>query len=60
MSSDISDEKLLQLWRDPNFSGSYRGAKTFQILLKTDLGNDVSQKLLYHVFKTEPIFLIHQ
>ena len=60
MSTEISDEKLLQLWRDPNFSGSYRGAKTFQILLKTDLGINVSQKRLYQVFKSDPIFLIHQ
>lgn len=59
-SSNISDEELLRLWRDPNFSGSYRGAKTVQVLLKTDLGIDVSQHRLYRVFKNDPIFLIHQ
>ena len=60
MSTEISDEKLLQLWRDPNFSGSYRGAKTFQILLKTDLGIDVSESRLYRVLQQSPIFLMHQ
>ena len=56
----VSDEQLLQLWRDPNFSGSYRGIKTFQILLKTDKNIDVSQERLYSVVKKDPIFLIHQ
>ena len=37
MVKTVSDKRLLQLWRDPNFSGSYRGIKTFQTLLKTDL-----------------------
>ena len=55
-----SDEELLQLWRDPNFSGSYRGIKTFQILLKTDKNIDVSQERLYRLVKKDPIFLIHQ
>ncbi len=56
----ISDKKILQLWRSPTFSGSYRGIKTFQILLKTDLNIDVSQERLYNILKTDPIFLIHQ
>ena len=58
--TEVSDEELLRLWRDPNFSGSYRGARTFQVLLKTDLGIDVPLRRLYQVFKSDPIFLIHQ
>ena len=58
--STISDEKLLQLWRDPNFSGSYRGVKTFQILLKTDLNVDVSQRRLFKVLKTDKNYIMHQ
>ena len=50
----------MQLWRDPNFAGSYRGIKTFQTLLKTDLNVDVSEKHLYKLIKTDPIFIIHQ
>ena len=56
----ISDEKILQLWRSPNFEGSYRGVKTFQVLLKTNLNINVSQNRLYKVLRTDPIFLIHQ
>lgn len=59
-SSDISDEKIIQLWRDPNFSGSYTGIKTFQILLKTDLNKDVSEDRLYKVLKRDQNYLIHQ
>jgi hypothetical protein len=55
----VTDEKLLQLWRDPTFSGSYRGVRTFQILLKTDLNIDVSQTRLYNILKKDSIFLIH-
>lgn len=58
-NSDITDEKLLKLWRDINFSGSYRGVKTFQILLKTDLNIDVSEKRLYNILKNDHIYLIH-
>ena len=58
--SAISDQQILDLWRSPNFSGSYRGIKTFQILLKTDLNIDVSEVRLYKLLKTDPIFLIHQ
>jgi hypothetical protein len=55
----ITDDKLLKLWRDPTFAGSYRGVRTFQILLKTDLNIDVSQKRLYDLLKKDSIFLIH-
>jgi hypothetical protein len=55
-----TDNKILQLWRDPTFAGSYRGIKTFQILLKTDLNIDISEKRLYKIIKKDPIFLIHQ
>lgn len=57
--STISDEELLKLWRDINFKGSYRGVKTFQTLLKTDLNIEVSENRLYKVLKTDPIYLIH-
>ena len=55
----ITDERILELWRDPTFSGSYRGIRTFQILLKTDLNIDVSQQRLYNVLRNDSIFLIH-
>ena len=60
MPKTISDKKILELWRDPNFSGSYRGIKTFQTLLKTDLNIDISENDLYKIIKNDPIFIIHQ
>jgi hypothetical protein len=55
----ISNARLSELWRDPHFSGSYLGIKSFKILLKTDLGIDVSEKRLFKVLKNDPIYLIH-
>ena len=60
MSENVSDNKLLALWRDPSFSGSYTGIRTFKILLKTDLNIEVSENHLYKVIKNDPIFILHQ
>lgn len=59
MSDSISDNDILKLWHDKNFKGSFRGVKTFQILLKTDLNIDVSEKRLYKVLKSDATYLIH-
>jgi hypothetical protein len=55
----ITDEKILELWRNPSFAGSYRGIRTFQILLKTDLNIDISQNRLYQILRKDSNFLIH-
>ena len=54
--TDISDDKLLELWRDPIFSGSYIGVKTFQILLKTDLNINLSESRLFKILRNDQIF----
>ena len=56
----ISDEELLKLWSNIDFYGAYRGAHLFKVLLKTDLGIDVSESRLYRVLQQSPIFLMHQ
>jgi hypothetical protein len=56
----LTDAEVLSYWRNPQFSGSYRGAKTFQILLKTDLGEDVLINRIYKLLKTDKIFILHQ
>ena len=56
----ISNEEILKLWRDPTFAGSYRGVRSFQTLLKTDLNINVSEKRLLDILKTDSLFLIHQ
>jgi len=57
---DVSDERLLELWKDPHFEGSFRGLNAFQTILKTNLNIDVSQKRLREIFRNERFYLIHQ
>jgi len=45
----LSDEEILKYWRDEKFSGSYRGGRIFQSLLKTDLNEDVPLSRIYKV-----------
>ena len=56
----LSDEDIISLWHNPDFSGSFRGVRTFQTLLKTDLNIDVPETRLLQIFKTDSLFLIHQ
>ena len=56
----VSDEEILKLWRDPTFPGSYRGVRTFQVLLKTDLNIDIPENRLLEILKKDSIYLIHQ
>lgn len=56
----LSNEQILSYWRDPNFAGSYRGGKSFQIFLKTDLGENVPINRIYQILKTDKIFILHQ
>ncbi|MBM3939083.1 MAG: transposase family protein, partial [Sphingomonadales bacterium] len=58
--SQISDNEILNLWRDIDFPASFRGVKTFQAVLKTDRNIDVPEKRLKEVLRQDPIFLIHQ
>jgi hypothetical protein len=60
MSNLISDAEILKLWKNPLFSGSYRGVTTFQTCLKLEKDIDIPEKRLYKILKEEPIFLIHQ
>lgn len=53
------DKKIIELWRDPAFSGSYRGLKSFQMFLKTDRNIDVSEKKLYKIMTQDPIYVMH-
>lgn len=58
--SEISDQTILDLWKDPEFSGSYRGIKTLQLLLRTDKNIEISEHRLYKILRTDPTYLIHQ
>jgi len=53
------EEKILNLWKDSKWYGSFRGIKTFQALLKTDKNIDISEKKLYDILKNEYLYLMH-
>lgn len=55
----VDKERILKLWRDPNFQGSYTGIKTFQTLLKLNENIDISQKQLYEILKGDQLFVMH-
>jgi hypothetical protein len=59
MTQNVSDKTILELWRSPQFSASYRGIRTFKRVLFTDLNIDISEKRLYNILKTDPIYLMH-
>jgi len=56
----LSDEEIIKLWHKPEFEGSYRGLRTFQVLLKTNIGEDVSIKRLHSILSKDALYLIHQ
>lgn len=59
-SDKIDEQRILSLWKDITFPGSFRGIKTFQALLKLDKNIDISEKDLLRILKKEPFYLIHQ
>jgi len=59
MDTTVDKEKIIQLWRDPDFEGSYTGIKTFQTLLKLNKDIDISERKLYEILKNDPIFVMH-
>ena len=48
------------MWHNTDFAGSFRGVRTFQTLLKTDLNINISENRLLNIFKTDSLFLMHQ
>lgn len=58
--SQITDQELENLWRDPNFSGSFRGVEAFKILLKTDLNIEASENQIRRVLHKIPTYVLHQ
>lgn len=56
----LDEDKILALYKDISFPGSFRGIKTFQAVLKSDKGIDVSEQSLRRILQKEPIYLIHQ
>ena len=56
----LSDEEIIKLYRDPEFSGSFSGARSFQMFLKMDKNEDVSLKRIYSLLKQLPLYIMNQ
>ena len=58
-SKMLSDQEILQLYKDPNFSASFTGVRNFRNFLFTDKGEDISEKRVYSILKRDPNYIIH-
>ena len=56
----LSDEELMELYRDKTFPGAYSGARNFQMFLKMDKNENVSLRRIYDLLKKEPHYIISQ
>lgn len=59
MPTNSFDTKILSLWHDSSWKGSFTGIKNFQTLLKTDKNIDVSERYLYKLLKNDALYLKH-
>ena len=55
----LSDEEILQLYKDPNFVASFTGVRNFRNFLFTEKGEHVSEKRIYSILKKDPNYIIH-
>lgn len=55
----LSDQDIIKLYNDKNFSGAFSGINNLQIALKTDLGETVSKQRLYNILKTVPDYVMN-
>lgn len=55
----LSDEQILNYYKDPNFPGSFSGVRTFKQFLFTDLGENVQEKRIYDLLKKDHNYIIH-
>ena len=56
----LSDSEIIQLYHDPEFPGSFSGARTFQMFLKTDKNVDLPIPKIYSLLKQIPLYIMNQ
>ncbi len=54
----VSPDQIQQLWRDPNFSGSFSGISNFQAALKYDKNISLSKSQIYDILKGDRNFVL--
>ncbi len=56
--SEATKQKILKLWRTPEFPGSYLGLSNFRLALKLDKNIDISRHELRKIMQTDEDFLL--
>jgi hypothetical protein len=54
----LSDEQILNLYKDTDFPGSWSGARTFQMFLKLNKNEYVTLHRIYKILKQIPQYYI--
>lgn len=55
----LSDAKILQLYKDERFPGSFSGGHYFKQCLKTELNENISLKRIYALLQSQP-YVVYQ
>ena len=45
----LSDEDIIEKYRDINFAGAFSEARNFQVFLKTELNEDIPLTRIYQI-----------
>ena len=56
----LSDEQILNLYKDTDFTGAWSGARTFKLFLKFDKNENVSLRRIYKILKQIPLYVMNQ
>ena len=55
----VDENEIRQLWKDPDFSGSFSGLLTFQNQLRHEKNINLSLRQLRHIMRSEPDYVQH-
>jgi len=56
----LSDEQILNLYKDTDFPGAWSGARTFQMFLKFDKHENMALHRIYKILKQIPLYVMNQ
>ena len=56
----LSDSEIIELYQNTDFPGSFSGARTFQMFLKTDKNVDIPISKIYSLLKQMPLYIMNQ
>lgn len=56
----LTDEQLLNLYKDKTFPGAYSGIRAFQTFLKTQLNENISLQRIQQLLTKQPFYVVSQ